>query len=120
MANARASATNADYTLEKTREAKAKADILEIERAERLGEMIKMDVAKTAIADALSPIAAALRDLPDRFAERAFPHDPAHGRRVLVEIQSDLVKRVNEGLGLKKKAVGAKKVRGKSVRNRIR
>lgn len=119
MANARASATNADYTLEKTREAKAKADILEIERAERLGEVVKMEVAKAAIADALSPIAAALRDLPDRFSERAFPHDPSHGRRVLVEIQTDLAARVNASLGIKTKKAGAKKVRGKSVRNRI-
>ena len=119
MANARASATNADYTLEKTREAKAKADILEIERAERLGEVVKMEVAKAAIADALSPIAAALRDLPDRFAERLLPSDPGHARRILLEIQTDLVARVNEGLGLKTKKVGAKRVRGKSVRNRI-
>ena len=80
------------------REALLRGDSLELDIEVKRGELCSMESAREVIASALKPVAVLLQDLPDRHAERAFPHDPKHGRSVLLAIAAELRDRVLQGL----------------------
>ena len=74
-----------DLKAERTREARARADLLELKRREREAELVPLDEAKAAVSRVLVPLRTELLALPSSIAARCNPGDPELARKAIHE-----------------------------------
>lgn len=68
---------------EQTREASARADLLELERAEKRRELVPLAEVQTMISDALLPVRQRFLAAPAELCNRANPTDPQFAREAI-------------------------------------
>lgn len=81
---------------QQTRRDKAQADLLELQRRQREGELVTMDEAKTVIRQYLGPMRDILTTAPMALAARVNPADPELARMQLEQWSEDNMKRLRE------------------------
>ena len=80
FANPDASAETIDFLFEKAREAKARADLLEMKRSRGEKETVHIEEAEAMIRSALQPVRELLLSAPSTLAARCNPTDPTIAR----------------------------------------
>jgi phage terminase Nu1 subunit (DNA packaging protein) len=85
-----------DFRSERTRETRAKADLLELKRKEREQELVAMSEAEDLVRRYLLPIRDQLISLPDAMCARCNPGDPELARAQLLGWAEDAMKNVRE------------------------
>jgi phage terminase Nu1 subunit (DNA packaging protein) len=65
-----------DLQFERMREARARADLLELEKREREGQLVSIEQCEAMIRDANLPVRQLILALPSTFAARCNPNDP--------------------------------------------
>lgn len=72
-----------DKQSEQIREIRARADLLELERRQKEGEVVDCAAMEKRIADVFAPLRSALLSAPAELAARCNPSDPDHARAAL-------------------------------------
>lgn len=72
-----------DYRSERTRQARARADLLELEKRVKAGDLVPMAAAEATLTRALLPVRQRLLALPSELSARTNPTDPVHAEQML-------------------------------------
>ena len=83
---------------EKTRETRARADLLEMERKEKQGELVSMSEVERLYTEALLPVRQRFLALPAEAATRCNPTDPQCAREALQQWVDDALPMIRERL----------------------
>ena len=93
---------------ERIREVRARADLLEIERAEKQRDLVPMAEAEAATTSAMLPIRQRLMALPSEASTRCNPTDPQLAREALDRWLADSLPMIRYGMDAAKKGEDAK------------
>lgn len=96
-------AVQGDLKAEKTRETRERANLLELERMEKEGELMPVEEAQKLIRNAFVPVRQRLLALPSEAATRANPSDPVLSRTVLQQWVDDSLVLIRESIPEAKK-----------------
>lgn len=77
------SALQSDLKAERTRETRARADLLELERREKEASLVPMSTARAVLVDVLTPLRTEMISCPATLAARCNPGDPEIARVTL-------------------------------------
>lgn len=91
-------ALTGDLDAEKTRETRARADLLEMERKQKQGELVPMSEVDRLYTDALLPVRQRFLALPAEAATRCNPTDPTCAREALQQWVDDALPMIREKL----------------------
>ena len=80
-----------DLKLERARETGLRADLLELKRQQKSGDLVTMDEARCVIAEALAPVRSKLMAMPSTLALRCNPSDPDLARTELEKIVREIL-----------------------------
>ena len=83
---------------ERIRETRARADLLELERAEKQRDLVPMAEAEAATTSALLPIRQRLMALPSEASTRCNPSDPQLAREALDRWLADSLPMIRDGI----------------------
>ena len=83
---------------EQARQAKWRADLLELETREKEGELVNLSEVQVMLRDSLLPIRQRLLALPTECDTRANPSDPAHARAALQIWVDSALSRIREAV----------------------
>lgn len=75
----------ADLKAEKTRETKFRADLLELEHKQKLGELVPLTEVQRIISETFQPIRDLINQLPSQVGSRCNPTDPTCAMQALEE-----------------------------------
>lgn len=91
-------AVQGDLKAERTRETRERANLLELERREKEGELLPMEDVQAMIRNAFVPVRQRLLALPSEMQARANPSDPQLARAALDQWVTDSLSLIREGL----------------------
>lgn len=91
-------AVHGDLEAERIRETRARAELLEMEAAEKRRTLVSMEEVAKIYANALVPIRQHLNALPSECATRANPADPTHARNALAEWVAGVLPKIREAI----------------------
>jgi hypothetical protein len=85
-----------DLRHERTREARARADLLELDRRERLGELMTIERAADNLRETLTPIRQSILAAPATLAAKCNPSDPHMAREIIEQWVDDTLRSLRE------------------------